>query len=239
MIKFFRKIRQKLLAENKFSKYLVYAIGEILLVVIGILIALQVNNWNEHIKSINAEKQYYKNIKRQLQEDIIVIKSNIDFNQRYYKQYQYAIQLISTNNQSNLDSLGKIAINLLEYSDFHQETNIYQTLVSSGEIKLLNNQKIIEGLQRLEETYIYINRLEDSHFDIIKAIYPELQKIIRFKPIKIEKVDKLFEFEFQNHFVIVSEIMIEKDEIYKQALSEIDSILGMINEELIPVKIEE
>ena len=47
MIKFFRHIRQKLLSENKFSKYLLYAIGEILLVVIGILIALQINNWNQ------------------------------------------------------------------------------------------------------------------------------------------------------------------------------------------------
>ena len=47
MIKFFRKIRQRLLTENKFSKYLIYAIGEIVLVVIGILIALQINNWNE------------------------------------------------------------------------------------------------------------------------------------------------------------------------------------------------
>ena len=47
MIKFFRKIRQKLLNENRFSKYLVYAIGEIVLVMIGILLALQVNNWNE------------------------------------------------------------------------------------------------------------------------------------------------------------------------------------------------
>ena len=50
MIKFFRKIRQNLLMENKFSKYLVYAIGEIILVVVGILIALQVNNWNEERK---------------------------------------------------------------------------------------------------------------------------------------------------------------------------------------------
>lgn len=57
MIKFFRQIRQKLLSENppagragKFSKYLLYAVGEILLVVIGILIALQVNNWNEQRK---------------------------------------------------------------------------------------------------------------------------------------------------------------------------------------------
>ncbi len=51
MIKFFRKIRQRLLAENKFNKYLIYAIGEIILVVIGILIALQINNWNERNKT--------------------------------------------------------------------------------------------------------------------------------------------------------------------------------------------
>ena len=50
MIKFFRKIRQQLLQENRFSKYLLYAIGEIVLVVIGILIALQINNWNENRK---------------------------------------------------------------------------------------------------------------------------------------------------------------------------------------------
>ncbi len=47
MIKFFRQIRQQLLSENKTGKYLKYAIGEIILVMIGILLALQVNNWNE------------------------------------------------------------------------------------------------------------------------------------------------------------------------------------------------
>ena len=58
MIKFFRKIRQQLLVENKFSKYLLYAIGEIILVVIGILIALQINNWNEVRKTENMGKVY-------------------------------------------------------------------------------------------------------------------------------------------------------------------------------------
>ncbi len=53
MIKFFRRIRQNLIMENKTSKYFKYAIGEILLVVIGILIALQINNLNE------AKKQEY------------------------------------------------------------------------------------------------------------------------------------------------------------------------------------
>ena len=57
MIKFFRKIRRKLLTENKISKYLLYAIGEIILVVIGILIALQVNNWNEDRKFKNEGLQ--------------------------------------------------------------------------------------------------------------------------------------------------------------------------------------
>ena len=50
MLRFLRRVRQRLLAENGFRKYLLYAIGEILLVVIGILIALQINNWNEEKK---------------------------------------------------------------------------------------------------------------------------------------------------------------------------------------------
>jgi len=58
MIKFFRKIRQRLLTENKFSKYLLYAIGEIVLVVVGILIALQINNWNEARKNHNNLEGY-------------------------------------------------------------------------------------------------------------------------------------------------------------------------------------
>lgn len=66
MIKFFRRIRQKLLEENRFSKYLLYAIGEIILVVIGILIALQINNWNEN--QIQRKKE--RNILTEMQDDL-------------------------------------------------------------------------------------------------------------------------------------------------------------------------
>jgi len=74
MIKFFRKIRQKLLSENKFSKYLLYAIGEILLVVIGILLALQINNWNEASKNRAKEIKILSNLKV----DFESTKNNLD-----------------------------------------------------------------------------------------------------------------------------------------------------------------
>jgi len=70
MIKFFRKIRQNLLIENKTAKYFKYAIGEIILVVIGILIALQINNWNEARKLQNTMKSVYSIIKTDLLSDI-------------------------------------------------------------------------------------------------------------------------------------------------------------------------
>ena len=62
MITIFRKIRQKLAYENRFNKYFRYAFGEIILVAIGILIALQVNNWNGNRKELNAELQLYSNL---------------------------------------------------------------------------------------------------------------------------------------------------------------------------------
>ena len=66
MIKFFRKIRQQLLTQNKFTKYLLYAIGEIILVVIGILIALQVNNYNEAKKQELKTKEILTKIHEEL-----------------------------------------------------------------------------------------------------------------------------------------------------------------------------
>ena len=88
MIKFFRKIRQNLLSEGKTGKYLKYAIGEIILVVIGILIALQINNWNEERKGRIAEFELYKVILRDLKLDNDKIEAHIaHFNEAQSMQY--------------------------------------------------------------------------------------------------------------------------------------------------------
>jgi hypothetical protein len=154
-MKIFRKIRQSLIKEGNFSKYLTYAVGEILLVMIGILLAFQVNSWNSQRTKIKAEKISYANIKRQINDDKNVINGNIDYNKLYLKQYEYATKIIEENDRNQIDTLGYIALNLTKYSDVHRNSNIYQNLVKSGELRLLTNQEIIEKLQRLEETYTY------------------------------------------------------------------------------------
>lgn len=76
MIRTFRLIRKKLLSDGKTGKYLRYAIGEILLVMIGILLALQVNNWNESRKLMKAEKGLLNNLYENLEADSIVLQEN-------------------------------------------------------------------------------------------------------------------------------------------------------------------
>ncbi len=82
MIKFFRKIRQKLLTENKFSKYLLYAIGEIVLVVIGILIALSLNNWNGDQKRSQQELDLMAEMRENLSNDLVDARFNIGMNKK-------------------------------------------------------------------------------------------------------------------------------------------------------------
>lgn len=85
MLKFFRKIRQQLITENRVSKYLLYAIGEIALVVIGILIALSVNNWNEERKSKIKVDTFKEKIISDLIKDTLNIETQIGSADDYIK----------------------------------------------------------------------------------------------------------------------------------------------------------
>ena len=104
MIKFFRRIRQQLLTENKFSKYLLYAIGEIVLVVIGILIALQINNWNQYQKQLKTEKEILKELKIGLESDYTNITKSIDDHLVFIRSQNIIADWIDRNYEYN-DSL--------------------------------------------------------------------------------------------------------------------------------------
>lgn len=78
MLRIFRNLRKQLLANNKVGAYLKYAVGEVILVVVGILIALQVNNWNENRKQRAKELHYLANLKNDLNLNIAEIDRYID-----------------------------------------------------------------------------------------------------------------------------------------------------------------
>src|SRR5210317_368794 len=105
MIKFFRHIRQNLIMENKTGKYLKYAIGEIVLVVIGILIALQINNWNEQRKERIQEKIFLKRFEVELNTNLENILNAISLNKSRIQRAEFLSRTID-NPQLAVDSSG-------------------------------------------------------------------------------------------------------------------------------------
>jgi hypothetical protein len=122
---------------------------------------------------------------------------------------------------------------MLQYSDFRRKSNIYQTLINSGEIKILKNNNIIEKLQSLEEMYIYINRLEENHSTIILSqIVPIIKETLQVDPVKVVRPESIFSYKFKNNFDLLTGLMKEKFDAYKQAEEMIEIIIGLIDKEL-------
>lgn len=158
MIKFFQKIRQKLLAENRLSKYLLYAIGEILLVVIGILLALQINNWNTHKQETKELQNHLKNIQNNLQADRISIEeirnfrdSSVAYSQNYLK--------VAKKDEITIDDFNALEnSNYKVYFDsyFKPRTSGFETLKNSGFIGKLSGTKIE---MMLNEYYYIVDKI--------------------------------------------------------------------------------
>ena len=173
MLKFFSKIRQRLLTENKINKYLFYAIGEIILVVIGILIALSINNWNQSQKEKQIETQYLNNIVRDLNEQLNSIDTQMQTEQSYYEAASYLIEDYNKDHVFTLDSIFYKRATLLIYRKTFVITDpTYTDLISSGNISIIKNQankdQILNYYQELEriEKIIQNNNslLIDQHY---------------------------------------------------------------------------
>ncbi|SHG20657.1 DUF6090 family protein [Flagellimonas flava] len=233
-MKLFRKIRQTLIKEGNLKRYLLYAFGEILLVMIGISLAFQVNNWNDNRIKGNAEIRYYENVRNQIANDRELILEQMNMNKSFMFQFNYANEILEDNNRSKMDTLGLIVRKLTQYTDFDRQGNIYETLVNSGEIKFLRNHDIINGIRLLEEKYLYINRMENIHYDaMMNYVVPGITPLLKFSDGKIQSPDELYTYKFQNLVLALLQIMEEKDKVYQEALNEIEVITAEISEELL------
>ncbi|MCA0154276.1 DUF6090 family protein [Winogradskyella vincentii] len=138
MIKFFRHIRKSLLMENKTGKYFKYAIGEIFLVVIGILIALQINNWNENRKLRGAEIKLLQNVKTSIEADTLRINFYINFFSAVEKSND-RINLYIEKDLSYNDSLSFAMSTAIFWPKIDQE--IFATITSS-DLNTISNDSL-------------------------------------------------------------------------------------------------
>ena len=170
MIKFFRKIRQNLLSEGKTGKYLKYAVGEIVLVVIGILIALQINNWNENRKNNIAEADYYCRILDDFELNEKLIDDTTELiNNKIELCKELILDLNKIPNERD-EILNKFVIALRQ--DVFVPSNIaFEDITSSGQLKLLTDLKLKNRLIQ-HSTFLnnILNLLQENRNEILKRM---------------------------------------------------------------------
>ena len=159
MIKFFRKIRQNLLSEGKTGKYFKYAIGEIILVVVGILIALQINNWNNANIDTQKEKEYLSSLMEDIDTQKITVNNQIKHERKIRLACEKALSLLNSKH-INTDSLN-INLTTITRKSFVINDPTFQDLKTSGNILLISNNelrnKIISFYQYLEYSALVIH----------------------------------------------------------------------------------
>lgn len=159
MIKFFRKIRQKLVAENRIRKYLIYAIGEILLVVIGILIALQINNWNENQKRRVQEKTVLEDIMNNLNRNNELIRNTLKTIERIDNSSDIIISVIQ-NRKPYSDTLG---------------THFFESTRSGGLLFPLSTEGY-ESLKNAGFDIIQSGSLKDKILELFEISYKRIKE---------------------------------------------------------------
>ena len=164
MIKFFRHIRKSLIQENKMGKYFKYAIGEIILVVIGILIALQINNWNETRKNQTYEKEILTLINQNLINDSIALSTELYNLKESNLLTDKVLQQVSLENYT--DSLRNWMGKIISFERFKSQSSAFEVLKSKG-IDLVSDNQLQLALisyydENVHDVYVAFMDVEES-----------------------------------------------------------------------------
>jgi hypothetical protein len=181
MINFFRKTRKKMADDNQFFKYSRYAIGEIVLVVIGILIALQINNWNEYKKERKQERKILTELLTSLE-------------------HNYNSMISDSINRSNWNRSSDIIINSLEQGAAYSDTmNIHFQNARKPGTNLSLSYAGYEGLKNVGYSIITSDKLRKNIIELFelthKALLEEMEYFESFQPDRQGHIDRLFSYE--------------------------------------------
>ncbi|MEM8507091.1 MAG: DUF6090 family protein [Bacteroidota bacterium] len=150
MIKLFRKIRQRLLFENRLGNYLLYAVGEIVLVVVGILLALQINNWSEAQKQQKEEKKLLTALLEDFTENKTRIEATLHLETNMLQLSRSLIQAMQSEKSTiHPDTLRFwVASGAKSWWKTEFVTGTYEAMVSSGKVDILENDDLKQVLSQ-------------------------------------------------------------------------------------------
>ncbi|MBN4047144.1 hypothetical protein JYU05_01205 [bacterium AH-315-P13] len=171
MIKFFRRIRQNMIKENKASKYMLYAIGEILLVMIGILLALQVNNWNENRKAVLNEIATANELYNELDK-------NLRYTQKKLEQWLFRktatedlLDSIKVKEQMlTSESFEVLLAGILGFGDFAPLDSKFGKILSSEQISFSKSDSLIDKMIDLKANYNALKSFYQYNVDTWKDV---------------------------------------------------------------------
>ena len=233
MMKFFRNIRQNLLSESKTGKYLKYAFGEIILVVIGILIALQINNWNEAQKMNQWEHRFLKDLKSEL-------KTNLDqlevINDRHLlvgktcDVLKSVLQTATINDKPKIDSLYTLT---MFQTTFFPTTGVYDSGLSAGKIENIRNDQLKYEIMNLYNHYykrlVYNGEILDG---VIGQIDLHRDEYFDRSKMKLKSWDFIKSPEFLLKIDYLKGRNVEYTFLTKENVKEIKKTISSISDEL-------
>jgi hypothetical protein len=189
MFKFLRRIRKNLITDGETSKYLAYAAGEIVLVVIGILIALQINNWNQRQINNRNGKELLNRIQHDLVKDTLMFRSNIVRNDSIRQEIKEVLVEIYDGVET-LEEVEKMSAvwDLALDQPFSPNDNTYQSILSSGTLGHIRNQGLQEQIVDLYSEYnqsrVLLVSVNDWMIGMISALDTETDFIKANKEIR-------------------------------------------------------
>ena len=180
--------------KNKTGKYFKYAIGEIILVVIGILIALQINNWNELRKTNSNQEKYLKLLKAESLNNLKEVNKYKVLVTKMHSSQLTLLNLFDSNHDTLSESyLSKTIINVISNTfSFNYENSTLSELKNSGELKNVRNDSLRKYLTALEPRVLKIKQQEQSVEDSFDEVTEYLKTRISYRKLLIETDSETF-----------------------------------------------
>lgn len=218
-----------MLTENKFSKYLLYAIGEIILVIIGILIALGINENAKDKSNLKLRDLYIVQLNDEANRNIERLNETNNFTIEYINEVDTIIQLLSSQDYDNPKLSSKVSALIITYP-FNPTTVTYENLKFSGDLKLFDNLNLRNSISEPYETFNDIKLVESIDNETKKIYYEIFFPNVSFWDMKKNSKNYAKETYFQNMALSRSLTLRQNRDAYEKSIESFKKLKGILAE---------